>query len=409
MAGQGLRVLAFARGHMPADAAKLSHSDIAGGLSFLGLQGMIDLPRPEAIAAIHACRSAGISVKMITGDHALTASAIAVQMGLAAPCLDRTTQQECVLTGQQLAEMSDEELMSAVNNQSVLARVSPEQKLRVVEALQARGQVVAMTGDGVNDAPALKQADIGIAMGITGTEVAKEAAVMVLTDDNFSTIEAAVQEGRAVFDNLTKIIAWTLPTNIGQGMILVIAILLGLALPLLPVHILWINTVTAAILGLTLAVEIKEPDLMRRPPRLPNAPILTRPLLWRIILVATMIVIGAFGLYEVELARGVPVAQARTVAVNVVVMVELFYLFNSRSLSFSMFQIGLFSNKFIVIGAALMILVQLLFTYAPFMNTILSTAPISAVEWAAIVAVGLASYVVIEVEKAWRRRGATDA
>jgi Ca2+-transporting ATPase len=192
-------------------------------------------------------------------------------------------------------------------------------------------------------------------------------------------------------------------------MILVIAILLGLALPLLPVHILWINTVTAAILGLTLAVEIKEPDLMRRPPRLPNAPILTRTLLWRILLVASMIVIGAFGLYEVELARGVPVAQARTVAVNVVVMVELFYLFNSRSLSFSMFQIGLFSNKFVVIGAALMILVQLLFTYAPFMNTILSTAPISAVEWAAIVAVGLASYVVIEVEKAWRRRGATDA
>jgi Ca2+-transporting ATPase len=327
-------------------------------------------------------------------------------MGLSALCLDWTVQEDCVLTGQEMATLSDEDLIVAANQHSVLARVSPEQKLRVVEALQARGQIVAMTGDGVNDAPALKQADIGIAMGITGTEVAKEASNMILTDDNFSTIEAAVQEGRAVFDNLTKIITWTLPTNIGEGMILVLAILLGIALPLLPIHILWINTVTAAILGLTLAVEVKEPDVMARPPRRPGAPLLSRALVGRMLLVAGMLTLAAFGLYEVELARGVPVAQARTVVVNVVVMIELFYLFNSRSLTYSMFQIGVFTNRLVLISAGLMVLVQVIFTYAPFMNSIMSTAPISAVDWAAIVAAGLASYAVIEGEKAWGRRRA---
>ncbi|MFL7794336.1 MAG: cation-translocating P-type ATPase, partial [Anaerolineae bacterium] len=257
MALRGLRVLAFAKRSMPPETTSLRHEDVVSDLIFVGLQGMIDPPRQEAISAIGVCQEAGIDVKMITGDHALTASAIATQIGLADPCPDASPPQDCAITGRAMANYSDAQLSDAVDRVAVFARVSPEQKLRLVEALQARGDVVAMTGDGVNDGPALKQADIGIAMGVAGTEVAKEASDMVLTDDNFATIEAAVEEGRGVFDNLTKIIVWVLPTNIGEGLILLLAILLGIALPILPVHILWINTVTTSVLGLVLALERK--------------------------------------------------------------------------------------------------------------------------------------------------------
>jgi cation-transporting ATPase F len=297
-------------------------------------------------------------------------------------------------------------LVDTADGIAVFARVSPEQKLRLVEALQSRGNVVAMTGDGVNDGPALKQSNIGIAMGITGTEVAKEAADMVLTDDNFATIEAAVEEGRGVFDNLTKIIAWTLPTNIGEGLIIVIAILAGIALPLLPVHILWINTVTATVLGLVLALELKEPDIMSRKPRPPDAPILTRVLASRVLLVGLLILVGAFGLYELELGLGASEAVARTVAVNAVVALEIFYLLNCRSLTRSMFQIGVLSNRWVVVGVAAMIALQLLFTYAPFMNELLSSAPLDLTQWGHILAVGLAGYAIVEIEKALRRRAA---
>jgi Ca2+-transporting ATPase len=264
MAADGLRVLAFARRAVPATMAYLSHADVATDLVFLGLQGMADPPRPEAIAAVQACQQAGIQVKMITGDHALTAAAIARQIGIMSAA--DTSAEPSALTGKQLAALSDAELMGAVDRAVVFARVTPEQKLRLVEALQARGHVVAMTGDGVNDAPALKQADIGVAMGLSGTDVAKEAADMVLTDDNFATIAAAVEEGRGVFDNLTKIIAWTLPTNLGEGLIILAAVVAGLSLPILPIQILWINMTTVAVLGLVLALEQKEPDIMRRVP-----------------------------------------------------------------------------------------------------------------------------------------------
>jgi cation-transporting P-type ATPase F len=396
MASQGLRVLAFARLEKPG-AQAINFSDIHH-LTLLGLQGMMDPPRPEATSAIRACQQAGITVKMITGDHALTAAAIGKQIGL---CLEDC---EAVLTGAELLNLSDQELIEQAEKVNVFARVAPEQKLRLVEALHARDHVVAMTGDGVNDAPALKQANIGVAMGITGTDVSKEAADMILTDDNFATIEAAVEEGRGVFDNLTKFIAWTLPTNLGEGMVLLAAILLGTELPILPIQILWINMVTAAVLGFSLSLEPKESDIMQRKPRDPKAPILSGVLIWRIVLVSLIILAGAFGLFEYEILRGASVAEARTVAVNVVIFVELFYLFNARSLTRSIFQLGLFSNPWAVGGAILMALIQLLFTYAPFMNKIFSSAPIPPYLWLDVLAVSLGAFILIELEKWIRRR-----
>lgn len=398
MALRGLRVLAFARKDFSRD--KITHDDVASGLTFLGLQGIIDPPRPEAIAAVRACQTAGIQVKMITGDHALTASAIACEIGLAESC------QAAAITGKQIAEMSDAELSQAAARTPVFARVSPEQKLRLVEALQARGHIVAMTGDGVNDGPALKQADIGIAMGMTGTDVAKEAADMVLTDDNFATIEAAVEEGRGVFDNLTKIIAWTLPTNLGEGLIILVALFLNLTLPILPIQILWVNMVTAAALGLVLAVEPKEPNIMQRPPRDSNTPILTRELLGRVALVGALILLAALFVFEYEIGSGDTLAQGRTAAVNTVIIIEIFYLLNCRSLTQSMFQIGVWSNHWVSVGIGAMIVLQLLFTYAPFMNTLFASAPIPLVTWLEILAFGVLAYLIVEIEKWFRRRAA---
>ena len=254
---------------------------------------MIDPPRPEAIAAVRRCRSAGIAVKMITGDHLATARAIARQIGL-----DDSRSRSCERP--RTREVSDDALADAAERTAVFARVAPEQKLLLVRALQSRGHVVAMTGDGVNDAPALKQADIGVAMGRGGTEVAKGAADMVLTDDNFASIEAAVEEGRGVFDNLTKFIVWMLPTNLGEAMIVLVAICLGVTLPALPLQLLWINMVTAVLLGLTLAFETKEPGLMERPPRDPRQPLLTFPLFMRTGLVSLLTLVGAFGLFVWE-------------------------------------------------------------------------------------------------------------
>lgn len=410
LAASGLRVLAFASAVLPPDTQSIEHSDVKG-LTFLGLQGMIDPPRPEAISAVRACQSAGIHVKMITGDHSITARAIAHQIGLNghAPSNDDYPK---VLTGRELSELSDAQLIENADQVAVFARVSPEQKLRLVRALQAGGHVVAMTGDGVNDAPALKQADIGIAMGITGTEVTKEAADMVLTDDNFATIEAAVEEGRGVFDNLTKFIVWTLPTNTGEGLVILAAILAGTSLPILPVQILWINMTTAVLLGLTLAFEPKEPNIMQRAPRDPKTPILTGPLIGRILIVSFIMLLGAFGSFEWAEEKGAEWgldqsathAHARTVAVNVFVMVELFYLFNCRSLTKSMFQLGIFSNLWIWLGVGSMIALQMLFTYAPFMNKFFHTAPIGWDAWWRILLTAVVAYAIVESEKWVRNR-----
>ena len=406
LAAQGLRVLAFARGQLPPGTIHIAHAQVAEGLTFLGLQGMIDPPRAEAIRAVQACQAAGISVKMITGDHAKTAATIACQIGLKNSCAGPEGEAPTVLTGRDLAALSDAGLIRAAEQTAVFARVNPEQKLRLVEALQAQGHVVAMTGDGVNDAPALKQANIGVAMGVTGTEVSKEAADMVLTDDNFATIAAAVEEGRGVFDNLTKIIAWTLPTNLGEALIILAAIFAGVTLPILPAQILWINMITVVLLGLVLALEVREPDIMQRTPRAPGAPILTRALLGRVLLVGGLILMGAFGLFEWALQEGRSLAQARTLAVNVVIFIELFYLFNCRSLTESMLKIGVFSNPWVFAGAGALILIQLLFTYAPFMNNFLSSAPLALSDWGRIVAAGIITYGAVEFEKWLRRRSA---
>lgn len=405
-AAKGLRVLAFARKAMPA-AASLTEQEVKGGLTLLGLQAMIDPPRPEAIAAVRACQQAGIAVKMITGDHAVTAKAIAGQIGLNGR-KGSDGRALIVMTGQELAATPQERLPDAAERTAVFARVSPEQKLRLVEALQARAHVVAMTGDGVNDAPALKQANIGVAMGRGGTEVAKEAADMVLTDDNFASIEAAVEEGRCVFDNLTKFIVWTLPTNMGEGFVLLAAIALGTVLPILPVQILWINMTTAVALGLMLAFEPKEPGIMTRPPRDPNQPILTGVLIERVIIVSILLLAGAYGVFLWELDRTDSIMAARTTAVNVFVMVELFYLFNCRSLEHSMFYVGVFSNPWIWVGVIAMTVLQLLLTYVPVMNRLFHTVPIDGTAWALVLVVALVGYGVVEVEtwlrKKWKRR-----
>jgi cation-transporting ATPase F len=396
LARQGMRVLALAHARLAADQA-LGPERLERGLVFLGLAGMLDPPRTKAIAAVKACHAAGIRVKMITGDHPETALAIARQLGIAHG-------ESLALAGRELAAMDGESLRRAARDVDVFARVEPEQKLRLVEALQANGEVVAMTGDGVNDAPALKQADIGIAMGLAGTEVAKEAADMVLTDDNFASIEAAVEEGRGIYDNLVKFITWTIPTNAGEGLVILAAILAGVTLPITPLQILWINMTTAVLLGLTLAFEPAEKGIMRRPPRPPAAPILDRVLVWRIALVGVLLLVGAFGLFLLELERGGNLAEARTVAANVFVMVELVYLFNCRSLTRSFWSMGLFSNRWVWLGAGLMLALQLAFTYLPLFNTLFHTAPIDARAWLGIIAFALASGLVVALEKALRFR-----
>ncbi|MEX0793245.1 MAG: HAD-IC family P-type ATPase, partial [Pirellulaceae bacterium] len=367
MAAQGLRVLAMGIAEVDASLSEIRHEDVKD-LTFVGLQGMIDPPRQEAIHAVAACHRAGIEVKMITGDHAKTAESIAEKIGIIGPD-DPNSNAPRVLTSADLADRTDEQLQGDAKSVSVFARVTPEQKLRLVRALQADRSVIAMTGDGVNDAPALKQADIGIAMGMGGTEVAKEAADMILTDDNFATIQAAVEEGRGVFDNLTKFIAWTLPTNIGEGLVILAAVFVGTALPILPVQILWINMTTAVLLGLMLAFEPKEPDIMDRPPRDPNEPILTLDIMLRILTVGILLLVGAFGAFQWATANvNMSEDAARTVAVNVFVVVEMFYLYNCRSLTKSVWRVGLFTNHWLTLGVLTMIVLQLAFTYAPFMN-----------------------------------------
>ena len=402
MAARGLRVLALARRHVAAQHGNLEHAHVATGLTFLGLQAMMDPPRPEAVASVLECQRAGIAVKMITGDHLVTARAIAVQLGLKG---GEENAQLIALSGRELENISDADLPGIAERTAVFARVAPEQKLRLVKALQSRGHIVAMTGDGVNDAPALKQANIGVAMGISGTEVAKGAADMILIDDNFASIQAAVEEGRGVFDNLTKFIVWTLPTNAGEALVLLTAITFGTALPALPVQLLWINLMTAIFLGLMLVFEPKERDLMARPPRNPKRPLLTYALIMRTGLVSLIILGGSFWLFFWELrAEGASEAAARTAVVNVIVLVEIAYLFSCRSLNHSVFTIGWFTNGWALAGSLAMLGAQLLFTYAPVMNQLFHTAPIGAESWLRIAGVAALAFVAVEIEK-WIRFG----
>jgi magnesium-transporting ATPase (P-type) len=396
-AAEGERVLGFAMKTPASPETRLTFADVEHDLIFLGIVGFIDPPRDEVIQAIAECRSAGIAVKMITGDHAATAAAIARQLGL--------TNGTDVVTGADLDKATDEELKSLAPHTEVFARTNPEHKLRIVRALQSTGAIVAMTGDGVNDAPALKQADVGIAMGRKGTEAAKEASEMVLLDDNFVSIVSAVHEGRTVYDNIRKVIAWTIPTNGGEALTVIAAILFGFTMPMTPAQILWINLIMTVTLGLVLAFEPPEPGVMNRPPRPADAPLLSQFLVWRIFFVSALFTIGALAIFFYALETGLGLETARTMVVNVIVVFEIFYLFNVRYLHVTSFTLrGAVGTPPVLIALALVIAAQLAFTYAPVMHELFETRPISFTDGLVIIAAGILLTVILEAEKILLRR-----
>jgi cation-transporting ATPase F len=401
LARQGLRVLAFAQKTVPSSQTRVDHPDLQEGLIFLGLQGMIDPPRPEAIAAVRSCQTAGMQVKMITGDHVLTAQAIAEQMGLGG---GKPVQ---AYSGRDLEQLSPEEFVEAANRGSVFARVVPEQKLRLVEALQARGQIVAMTGDGVNDAPALKQADVGIAMGRGGTEVAKAAADMILTDDNFASIEAAVEEGRTVYNNLLKAIAFILPVNGGESMTILLSVLLNRELPILAIQVLWLNMINSITMTVPLAFEPSTGREMTRPPRDPEANLLSPRLLQRILLVSVFNWILIFGVFEyIEQTTG-NLNLARTMAIQALVIGRIFYLLSLSQAIPTLLGRGrasqlerherLMDTAAIAIGIGAAILLQILFSQWSLFNIIFDTAPLSWEQWGFCLLVSLPLIVVSAV------------
>ena len=381
MTAKALRVLAFACREIAPHQHALDHADIQSGLVFLGLQGMIDPPRPEAIAAIHACRKAGIQIKMITGDHVSTAQAIARRMNL------QKAEDVVAFEGRALIDMDDAQLAQAVESGDVFARVAPDQKLRLVEALQARGEIVAMTGDGVNDAPALKQADIGIAMGKGGTEVAREASDMLLTDDNFASIEAAVEEGRTVYQNLRKAIAFLLPVNGGESMTILISALLARDLPILSLQVLWLNMINSLTMTVPLAFEPKSQGIMQQPPRHPKEPLITRQLLNRILLVSLFNWVLIFGLFEwAEVATG-DIAVSRTMAIQALVAARIIYLLSISQLGKSLLgslrrrSTEVTNAPFLLLGIGGAIALQIVFSQWSVMNTLFETAPLTWGQW----------------------------
>jgi len=392
----GRRVLALAR-KPGVNEVSFGPGDVTRGLTLIGLVGIIDPPRDEAIRAVAQCRAAGIRVKMITGDHGVTASAIAAQLGMGEGLR--------AVTGPEIGATDDAALQQLVLEVDVFARASPEHKLRLVRALQAQGEVVAMTGDGVNDAPALKQADVGVAMGRKGTEAAKQAGAVVLADDNFASIAHAVEEGRTVYDNLRKTVTFLLPINGGESLSLLAAVVFGLALPILPAQILWVNMVSSVALAMVLAFEPTEPDVMRRPPRSPTEPMLSPFVIWRVGLVSTLFLFGIFGSYRWALATGADVETARTMAVNALVAMEVFYLFSVRYLKSPSFTwVGVQGTPRVLLAVTGVVVLQALFTYAPFMQTLFNTRALSLQQLLACVGIGVMVLIVLELEKAVLRR-----
>lgn len=391
IAAKGQRLLAAAFSKTDKDRTELEKDDLEKNKIFLGIIGIIDPPRDEAVKAIKACKDAGVEVKMITGDHAITAKAIGKEIGIG--------DGEKALTGKELEEMDDKKMREIVTEYDVYARTSPEHKLRLVTALQENGKLCAMTGDGVNDAPALKKANIGIAMGIKGTEVSKDASEMVLADDNFASIVNAIEEGRTVYDNIRKTLLFILPTNGAESLALMSAILLGIVMPVTPAQVLWVNMVTAVTLALALTFEPMEENVMERPPRKSDEPILGKLFIWRITFVS--ILIGGLTLLVFNLMRsnGLEDDTARTIAVNTLVAGQLFYLFNCRKIKQPGFGKGFFSNKFAFLAVGVLLVLQMLFVYVPFMNTFFATAPISATYWLYPLAAGLAVFILVEMEK----------
>jgi len=403
---RGQRVLALACRSLPDGQRALHVADVEQGLVLLGLFGLADPPRSEALGAVQQCRDAGIRVKMITGDHAGTAAAIARTFRLPGA--------GDVMTGADLDGLSDAELARRAVTSDVFARTTPQHKLRLVAALQAQGLIVSMTGDGVNDAPALKRADIGVAMGRRGTEAAKEAAQMVLADDNFASIAHAVEEGRTVYDNLQKAILFILATNGAQALTIIVAVLLGQVLPVTAVQILWVNMVTAVTLSMALAFERAEADVMARPPRRRAAPLLSPLMLWRIGFVSVLILAGVFGTLEWQMRRGADIATARTTAVNTLVAFEIAYLFSARHRVQAAFsRDGMRGIRPVLIAVGLTIVLQVLFTWWPPMQELFDTRPLDALACAVIAAAAAVVLLLVELEKALlryrRSRGGTAA
>lgn len=395
IAAGGQRVLAFAARSVIPEHTVLETDDVKGSLTMLGLVGMIDPPREEAIDAVAECHGAGIRVKMITGDHARTAAAIGRQIGLKNP--------DEVLTGADIEGMDEPGLRQAVLDCDIFARTSPEHKLRLVMALQSHGMTVAMTGDGVNDAPALKRADAGIAMGRKGSEAAKEAAELVLADDNFASIAAAVREGRTVYDNIKKVISWTLPTNAGEAMTIIVALLAGLTLPVTPIQILWINLITAVTLGIALAFEPTEENTMRRPPRPRQEPLLTGELIWHIVLVSVLFLVGVFGIYQYAIDKGYSVELSRTMALNTLVVMEIFHLFFIRNIYGTSLTLKALKGTRVIWAVVIIVTAaQLAVTYLPPLQFVLDTAPVPLWDGVLIFGVGVALFALIETEKQLR-------
>ncbi len=395
IAAEGQRVLALAARHVPAGHRVLEHKEIDGSLTLLGMVGLIDPPRDEAVAAVAECHSAGIRVKMITGDHAATAAAIGRQMGLDNP--------DNLLTGADIDQLDDTQLAARVLDTDVFARTSPEHKLRLVMALQAHGLTVAMTGDGVNDAPALKRADAGVAMGQKGSEAAKEASELVLADDNFASITAAVREGRTVYANIKKVISWTLPTNAGEASTIILALLLGLTLPITPVQILWVNMITAVTLGIALAFEPTGHDTMARPPRPRGEPLLSGDLVWHIVLVAGLFLGGVFGIYLYAVAQGYSIELARTIAMNTLVVMEIFHLLFIRNMySPRLGRKRLRGTRVLWVAIGLVVAGQIGITYLPPLQEVFETESVRLRDALLILLVGVGLFVIIEVEKRLR-------
>ncbi len=392
LAGAGQRVLAFATKPAASDAKELTASELDGSLTFLGIVGLMDPPRAEAIAAVAECYDAGIQVKMITGDHVETAKAIGQEIGLRKP--------GNVLTGADLDNMDDATLAIEVLENDIFARTSPEHKLRLVTAFQAHDFIVAMTGDGVNDAPALKRADAGIAMGRKGSEAAKEAAELVLADDNFASIVAAVREGRTVYDNLRKVISWSLPTSAGEALTIIAALLIGMTLPITPAQILWVNLVTAVTLGVALAFEPTEDGTMHRKPRLRNEPLLDKSLAWHIILVSFLFLCGVFAMYASAIDKGYSVDLARTIAVNTLVVMEVFHLFFIRNIyGSSLTKKSIQGTPMVWFTVVTVTMAQFLMTYAPFMQDIFGTENVPLSDGLLIIAIGVVLFAILEIEK----------
>ncbi|MCX7914443.1 MAG: HAD-IC family P-type ATPase, partial [Thermodesulfovibrionales bacterium] len=396
-AEEGMRVLAMAYKEASHDVTEITHHDVEGDLIFAGIQAMIDPPRPEAIEAISKCKEAGIRVIMITGDHAATAQAIAKMLGISGDGGK-------VLTGKEIERMSNEELFHKIKDVSVFARVSPEHKLRITQQLIRHGNIVAITGDGVNDAPALKAAHIGVAMGKSGTDVAKEASDMVIVDDNFATIVNAVEEGRVVFDNIRKVTFFLIPTGFAAVISILITMIMGLPIPYVPAQLLWINLVTNGLQDVALAFEPREKGILKRPPRSPKEGIMSKLMLQRSAMVGMLISIGVVYTFIDALESGVSLEKARTIAVTTMVFFQFFHAWNSRSEFISIFRISPMSNPFLFYTMIAAFFAQLAFIYVPALQWVFRTEPITLSEWVNIILISLTVIFVVEIDKYLRHR-----